>query len=308
MGRLGTLLAAAIFVSACGASVTESPSLTASQPASPSPSPVGGDLGGAPSATPGPAWERHVSKRFHYELAHPADWDVDTSDQWDQFYSPKIAQLQALRDAVPADATLEQVAAAEVSSAERDGFTLDANEAYTLDGVTGRFLTFHGTVSGIPSYQYEAFTIRGGYEYFVGMLTPIEDDSADRALFEQMLSTFRFDRNVWGLAAGDCFTSLPLMGSAGQTALFVGGVDGFEKVACTDPHTGEVMAVLSPQATKRCDAFFADYVGRAIEGSRLALLAFTPVAADYAPPDVTGVCVVTDPSGPSTGSVAGTGR
>ena len=117
--------------------------------------------------------------------------------------------------------------------------------------------------------------------------------------------------DVLALAVGDCLND--------QDAEEVYDVP---VVPCTEPHDYEVFHELVldgdawpgeedvwATADEGCYAAFADFVGLAYEESALEFTSFTPTEASWEEGgDRIVSCLVTDPNGPTTGSLAGTAR
>ena len=144
---------------------------------------------------PASVWARFSSTRFHYAMAHPADWDVSTADKTvDRFASPGEAFVLIDRIKVPSGSILNDAAKGEIASARRDGFTLVTNQAITLDGQPGRILTFRGKISGSAYVMDVAVTLRAGYGYEFFWFSPKGHEADDLALFRQMLATFAFTK------------------------------------------------------------------------------------------------------------------
>lgn len=116
------------------------------------------------------------------------------------------------------------------------------------------------------------------------------------------------------LDVGDCVAG----GVPEQDAADVEQVD---TLPCDTPHGGEVYALLdlegeaypgdvvvTTQADEACLARFADFVGIAWERSRLEYWFYTPSPASWETGDREVACLVSDPTGPMTGSAAGLGE
>jgi hypothetical protein len=143
-------------------------------------------------------------------------------------------------------------------------------------------------------------------------VSPAGDEDADRSRFEAVVETFQLSealRNVWKLAVGECFGSLPISqpASAGKSAVFMGPVDEFLEVPCDAIHTGEVISAFQASADVDCDRYFEPFVGRPLKGSAYALLAFFPMPRRGA---IEGDgfevrCVVANASGAAEGTARG---
>jgi hypothetical protein len=109
--------------------------------------------------------------------------------------------------------------------------------------------------------------------------------------------------NIWRLAVGDCFQSLPLRkpSTDGVAGVFVGPVDGFAHVDCSAPHSGEVIATL-PDLEDECEGTFEPYVGRLLAGSALGLWKAIPLEETDLPAGSAALCIVADGTGSSTGT------
>jgi len=126
---------------------------------------------------------------------------------------------------------------------------------------------------------------------------------------------------------GDCLQGSDAIASAARPGEVrtVSGAPAATIVSCDQPHIQEVMGQVElpgdrgvpypvdgapAQATAACSAMFATYVGRPLDGSSLGVTAYFPERAEWENQNErTVVCVVTVPgSGPSTGSVKGSGR
>ncbi|MGH2358564.1 MAG: hypothetical protein ACRDGJ_11250 [Candidatus Limnocylindria bacterium] len=274
---------------------------------------------------PTEVWEMHASADLGYQMAHPRTWNVmhlpveGESRALDLFFGPVSDEIDVyfypgLTPNILANAWFR----ASVTFLEQAyGVTLDGNEEIVVGGLPARLLTLHATVEGTGLFFQEAVLFGKGAAWDLDWYSEPGNEVADRERFLQFLSTFTptgtapnaqtADHNVWGLQPGGCFASLPLLAPGGESALFFGGVDRFAPVGCGEPHTGEVMAVLSVVETADCDAVFAQYVGRPLAGSTLGVLTFVTVANDNPPEGVEGLCVVADPAG-AAGSAAGSLR
>lgn len=103
--------------------------------------------------------------------------------------------------------------------------------------------------------------------------------------------------------AGDCYDA------AGPGVVLV--------IDCAERHSFEVFAsllldapeypadTLAATASGRCSTAFADFIGVEYDASELALRTVAPSAATWDRGDREVLCVVSDPAGPTTGSLAG---
>jgi hypothetical protein len=108
------------------------------------------------------------------------------------------------------------------------------------------------------------------------------------------------------LVAGDCINDL----KEGDRVLRL------PKVACTEPHDGEVFAVIPiagdrwpgesevfAQAEKACNDRLPAYSRVAVEDPGIQLFLLHPTASSWAGGDRSAICILTDPSGKRTGSL-----
>jgi hypothetical protein len=117
-------------------------------------------------------------------------------------------------------------------------------------------------------------------------------------------------QDVFSLSVGDCVD-----GTA------VGEVADVPKVDCAAPHDLEVFydfaltgdtypgdSVVSDAAKAGCQAHFDAFVGMAYADSALDFTEFTPTADSWQSGDRTVSCVIGDPNGKTTGTLAGAAR
>lgn len=151
-------------------------------------------IGGSLQVTsPDHVWSRFTSKRFHYKIAYPDDWDTYVGDKAvDYFDSPTTTFVAANRYSA-SGLTLNTVAKVTIDyDRTHFKFTNNSNVAYTLAGQKARLLTFHATVSGKKVVIYEVQAIKSGYVYDIFWESPIGHEAADKAQFLEMVSTYAF--------------------------------------------------------------------------------------------------------------------
>ena len=280
------------------------PSATPSVALSPSPQATT-----SPSTTPFVATTAYVSSRYPYAMSVPASWapiDLDANDQF--FGDGEHLSVQYIPGLEVSGADLFSEAAANVRAAA----PVEDARQIKVGSRDAQWLEAHLSVDGTPSFVIRVTIVDGSSAWDLVFTSPTGNEDRDRQRVAAILDSFETSnapRNVWGLAVGDCFASLPLAADskAGSSALFVGPVDGFSAVPCDRPHAGEVAGQLT-KSTTDCDSVFKEYVGRKLAGSRLVLLTFAPIGSDVLPSGVTGLCVVADPSGSTSGTVKGSRR
>ncbi|AOX45756.1 DUF4190 domain-containing protein [Microbacterium sp. BH-3-3-3] len=116
--------------------------------------------------------------------------------------------------------------------------------------------------------------------------------------------------DVYVLAVGECLDALPS-----------GYVSDDSFVDCATPHSYEVFAAssladgpfpgddaITAQAEAVCDAEFASFIGLSFADSTLNVDYFAPVGETWAEGDRAVSCLVSDPAGEVSGSLAGSAR
>ncbi|MDO5051593.1 MAG: septum formation family protein [Pseudoclavibacter sp.] len=132
-----------------------------------------------------------------------------------------------------------------------------------------------------------------------------------------------------GLAAALGLSGCSLLGQESATSLEVGDclmdpnseqVATVDTVDCAEPHDYEVYAdkelpegdfnpvTVSQEAADFCTAEFTNFVGLPYEESELEAQPLTPTAETWKTGDRLITCMITDPAGPSTGSLKGANR
>jgi hypothetical protein len=144
-------------------------------------------------SSPDHVWQRFTSTRFHYAIAYPDDWDVDTSGKTtDQFVAPAFGGVVAARFKTQG-LGLNTIAKSEISyNKTHFKWVSTANVAFVLAGVKARLITYHGTISGTKTAMYEVLAVKGSYFYDIVWISPVGNEAADLATFKEMLSTFAF--------------------------------------------------------------------------------------------------------------------
>lgn len=155
------------------------------------------DLGGLgkPATVDAPenAWERFVSERFAYSMAHPAGWTVTEADGEDSYLVDGTPYITVSPSSL-AGYTLERYVQELLALYEEQvGAKPETNEEIVLGGEPARFITYHfKNDQGAEVYVAEAIAMRGdvGWDIFLTELAGAEAD--DTPVFVAMLSTFAF--------------------------------------------------------------------------------------------------------------------
>ena len=144
---------------------------------------------------PPDVWPVFSSARYHFTIAHPADWTFFKAKGADELDAPYYAYIIASRQKAEGG-NLNQWAKGQVTGLKSFlGGKPVSNEDATIGGVSARFLSGTGKardLGGKNVVAYEAVALKGGFVYFVLWVSEVGNEAGDRALFEQMLSTFKF--------------------------------------------------------------------------------------------------------------------
>jgi hypothetical protein len=283
--------------------LTPSPSVPATQHASASPAQI------TPS-TSLPEMTNLVSNRYPYSIWIPSNWTTGDMGDADAFEGPAGEQIDVrYYESISGTPDAWFAKASEVLS----GFApIEKDLAVTHPAGQAHWYELHPTNQGQTLTLFRLVLIAAGGGWDVTWVSPAGSEDVDRPLFVDIANQFwpsTGPLNVWSLNVGDCFSSLPITqpGDGGSDAVFVGPLDQFARVACTEPHTGEIFAALKDVSADCGDAFEA-FVGRPLAGSSLKLLEFVPLHAADLPDGIASLCVVADPKGTSTGTAGGSAR
>jgi hypothetical protein len=153
-------------------------------------------LGGAATVTaPEDPWERYVSTKLGYSMAHPAGWTVTEGDGQDSYLLDGTPYVTVAPQALSGH-TLDQFSAALIAAYQKQlKVKPDGNTAITYAGQPARLLTYHFTrADGIKVYVADAVTVAGdtGWEVFLTEQAGSEAD--DTPLLGAMLSTFKLTK------------------------------------------------------------------------------------------------------------------
>lgn len=285
---------------------------------------------------PDEAWLAFSSDRFSYGIAYPEDWvfsEAQATEEfrgYDFFYSlqgteGREGEIQVYgysADEVSPYTASDWYSGSGELLASTYGVDVEFTEPITVAGIASRYFSLHYVPEGGgPTFVQEAVIYTPTAAWDIDWYSDAGTEQVDRETFDLFLATFASSTGItggasgeeggslWDLAVGECFNSdPPLLGIPGTRATNLGNPSGLEPVSCDQSHAGETTGQLAPGSAATCEEVFADYVGRAFEGSSLGLWTFVPVDATYTViPDLPSVCVVAVPSGSRTGSVAGSG-
>jgi hypothetical protein len=143
---------------------------------------------------PAHVWPVFSSKTNAFAMAYPDDFGTSLYKGVNYFDAPSGAVVGVGRSAAPSGTTLNASASYEASLIKKNYRAVTVkNDGTTLGGVRARFLSANGTdTAKAKIVMYEVLAIKGKYLYFVFWFGRAGNEAADRATFEQMLSTFAF--------------------------------------------------------------------------------------------------------------------
>jgi hypothetical protein len=321
MRRMGQGVAVALLlltVAACGAeagSPVATPASSARQRSTPAPSPSA-IAKPAATALPEPTLlpqaddaTMMVSSRYPYRIWIPTDWEPGSIDAADAFYGPAGQQVDVRyypSISEQPDAWFAKARGVLEGFAPIDG----EGEAIHAAG-TAHFYQLHPAANDQELTLYRLVVMDGTDAWDLTWVSPAGNESSDVIQFQTIANTFwptGKPLNIWRLAVGDCFQSLPLgePSTDGVAGVFLGPVDGFARVDCGAPHTGEVIAAL-PELEAECEGTFEPYVGRALAGSALGLWKAIPLQRSDLPAGTAALCIVSGGAS-STGTARGSAR
>lgn len=130
----------------------------------------------------------------HFTMVIPAGWTRQTSS------APNVISVSGPEARVlvvsvkPTSSTLAEVTAQiALGIKNSQGADPERDEAITIGGAPARLMTFHYTIGGIaPVYVLEAICVRNGRVYEISFGGLAGSETADRALFLNVLASFRF--------------------------------------------------------------------------------------------------------------------
>lgn len=144
-------------------------------------------------AAPEDAWERFVSERFGYSMAHPTGWTVTEADGQDSYLLDGTPYV-TVRPSPLADYTLERFVTELLAVYEEQvGAKPETNQEVVLGGQPGRFLTFHFKDDlGAGVYVAEVVAMLDDVGWEILLTEQAGSEATDTPVLEAMLSTFVF--------------------------------------------------------------------------------------------------------------------
>jgi len=145
--------------------------------------------------TPSPSTGGTMFIGPYFALAVPAGWspssDGEPSFAKVVFAGPGEQKLLANSGAMTL--TLDDLVAQIIAGIKSvNGVDPEQNEAITMAGVPGRLLAYHFLSSGVSRYEIDAFCVSNGRGYELSLVNTAGTETADRALFLDILASFRF--------------------------------------------------------------------------------------------------------------------
>jgi len=164
--------------------VTQGPP-AATPPVTATPSP-------APSPTASPLAGGTLWVGPYFALGAPAGWTVSPSSDGTKvtFHGPGVQLI--LAHSVQSSLTLEEVTTQIITNLRSAAGDPEQTEAIAMDGVPGRLLTYRFLIGGSNRYLLEAFCVKNGRAYEVNYNNLAGTESADRALFLSVVTSFFF--------------------------------------------------------------------------------------------------------------------
>jgi hypothetical protein len=131
----------------------------------------------------------------YFAFAVPAGWspssDGEPSFAKVVFAGPGEQKLLANSGAMTL--TLDDLVAQIIAGIKSvNGVDPEQNDAITMAGVPGRLLAYHFLNSGVSRYEIDAFCVSNGRGYELSFVNTAGTETADRALFLDILASFRF--------------------------------------------------------------------------------------------------------------------
>jgi len=157
------------------------------------------DLGGLgkPStvAAPADAWERFVSARFGYSMAHPPGWTVDEVDGADSYLADGTPYVTVSPSSMPGYSLERYVEELIALYQEQVGAKPETNEEIVFGDLPARFITYHFTNDeGVAVYMAEALTMRGETGWDIYLVEQAGSEADDTPVLAAMLSTLTFTK------------------------------------------------------------------------------------------------------------------
>ncbi|MFH0750653.1 MAG: hypothetical protein ABIG85_07625 [Chloroflexota bacterium] len=144
-------------------------------------------------AAPEDAWERFVSERFGYSMAHPPGWTVNEVENMDWYLVEGTTYVTVSPSSLPAYTLERYLKELFALYEEQLGVKPETNEEMALGGEPARFLTYHfKNEEGVEVYMAEAIAVRGDLGWDVFLTEQAGSEKDDTPVFAAMLSTFTF--------------------------------------------------------------------------------------------------------------------
>jgi len=146
-----------------------------------------------PTPSPSPGGTMFMGPYF--TLAVPAGWspssDGEPSLTKVVFAGPGTQRL--LADSVAMTLTLDDLVTLMIAAVKiGNGVDPEQNEAITMAGVPGRLFAYHFARNGVSRYEIDAYCVSNGRGYELSFSNTAGTESADRALFLDILASFGF--------------------------------------------------------------------------------------------------------------------
>jgi hypothetical protein len=142
---------------------------------------------------PDEVWSVHSSARYDYSIAYPSDYDYSKDKDYDYFFAPDL-DFYGVSRVSNQGLTLNIIARSELDSFKGYLNTNKvANEAITMGGAEGRWLTASGNSADLGKVLiHEVVVVKGQWAYFVAWFSKPGKEAADRATFLQVVASFAF--------------------------------------------------------------------------------------------------------------------
>lgn len=271
---------------------------------------------------PDESWSTFTSRGLPYRIRVPQGWEPQepSESQKDEYWGEENLLTVEITTNLP-DLTPGEWFSLCESNLKSMGFRLTSSEPLAISGIEARLI--RAQIKGFLKKEINLLRapfFDGTFAWEATLTVGDGSVEPDRSLFIDILSGFeRMDvllaaddtsGNVWALQPGDCFVSLPLQFAPEGLTVFIGGVDGFSRVACSEPHTGEVAEVLRNLEMGNmaaADEVFEAYVGEPLSKSDFGMLIMEPLPEENVPSGVQGLVVIAHRAGLQSGSVRGSG-
>jgi hypothetical protein len=147
----------------------------------------------SPTPSPSPSAGGTLFVGPYFTLGIPAGWSPMPSGDPNvlAFRGPGSQQIGV--KSVPTSLTLEEVSAQIIANIRaRTGADPEQTEALTMGGVPGRMFMYHFFNIGMNVHQLDAFCVRNGRGYEIAFANVAGTETADRALFLDIVASFGF--------------------------------------------------------------------------------------------------------------------